>query len=232
MQGISEGVVESRAVRVLRQPALRFFIRMVTMCGMTSEIKGLNDLDLIQPPAALAPITARTEALRFDMASEPRTGALLRALAASKPGGRLLEMGTGTGVATAWILDGMDARATLTSVDVNPEHQQAAHDFLGNDSRLTLVLEDGIEFLLSQPAASYDFVFADALPGKFEGLEECLKVVRPGGFYIIDDIIPQAKWPAGHAEKVPRLVNQLAGDERFVLLPLNWATGILVAVKR
>jgi predicted O-methyltransferase YrrM len=51
------------------------------------------------------------------MASEPLVGALLRSLAASKPGGRFLELGTGTGVATAWLLDGMDDRATLVSVD-------------------------------------------------------------------------------------------------------------------
>ena len=202
------------------------------MSGMTSEIKGLNDLDLVQPPAVLAGITARTRAMGFELASEPRTGALLRALAASKPGGRLLEMGTGTGVATAWILDGMDAGATLTSVDVDAGHQQVAREFLGSDSRLTLVTGDGLQFLQRQPSASYDFVFADAMPGKFEGLEDCLKLVKPGGFYVVDDIIPQAKWPAGHAEKVPLLVRHLAGDDRFAILPLYWATGIIVAVKR
>jgi len=35
------------------------------------------------------------------MASEPLVGALLRTLAASKSGGRLLELGTGTGIATS-----------------------------------------------------------------------------------------------------------------------------------
>jgi predicted O-methyltransferase YrrM len=199
---------------------------------MTSAVKGLNDLDMIQPPAALAGIDARTHAMGFDLASEARTGALLRALAASKPGGRLLELGTGTGVATAWILAGMDARATLTSVDVSSTHQQVAREFLGHDSRLALVLEDGLEFLKRQPPASYDFVFADAMPGKYEGLEDCLKIVKPGGFYIIDDLIPQVKWPEGHAEKVPLLINQLIGDSRFAIAPLYWATGIMVAVRR
>lgn len=199
---------------------------------MDSAIKGLNDLDLVQPPAALAAIEARTHAIGFDMASESRTGALLRALAASKPGGRLLELGTGTGVATAWVLAGMDADATLTSVDVSSAHQQVAHEYLGNDSRLTLVLEDGHQFLKRQPAASYDFVFADAMPGKFEGLEDCLQVVKPGGYYVVDDMLPQAKWPAGHAEKVSHLANQLSGDGRFAIVPLNWATGIVVAVRR
>jgi predicted O-methyltransferase YrrM len=202
------------------------------MGGMTSSNKGLNDLDLVQPPAALAGIEARTRDMGFDMASEPRTGALLRALAASKPGGRLLELGTGTGVATAWILAGMDAGSTLASVDFDPNHQQVAREYLGGDSRLTLVLEDGLGFLKRQPAGSYDFVFADAIPGKYEGLEEGLKVVRPGGVYIVDDMAPLPKWPKAHVERVSLLINQLAGDDRFAMAPLDWATGVMVAVRR
>jgi len=202
------------------------------MGGMTSSIKGLNDLGLVQPPAALAGIEARTRDMRFDMASEPRTGALLRALAASKPGGRLLELGTGTGVATAWILAGMDAGSTLASVDFDPDHQQVAREFLGGDSRLTLALEDGLGFLKRQPAGCYDFVFADAIPGKYEGLEECLKVVKPGGFYIVDDMAPLPRWPRAHVERVSHLMNQLAGDDRFAMAPLDWATGVMVAVRR
>jgi len=202
------------------------------MGGMATATNGLNNLDLVKPPAALAEIEARTRDLGFDMASEPRTGALLRALAASKPGGRLLELGTGTGVATAWILAGMDAGSTLSSVDFDPNHQQVAREFLGSDSRLTLVLEDGLGFLKRQPAASYDFVFADAIPGKYEGLEECLKVVKPGGVYVVDDMAPLPKWPKAHVERVSLLMNQLVGDDRFAIAPLDWATGVMVAVRR
>jgi predicted O-methyltransferase YrrM len=60
----------------------------------------MNDHAISQKPEALAAIHKDTEALGFTMASEPQTGALLAALAASKPGGRLLELGTGTGVGT------------------------------------------------------------------------------------------------------------------------------------
>lgn len=205
---------------------------MVTMGDMTSDTNGLNDLNLVAPPEALAEIEARTRDMGFNMASEPRTGALLRALAASKPGGRLLELGTGTGVATAWILAGMDAGSTLASVDSDPHHQQVARECLGNDSRLTLVLEDAFGFLKRQPAESYDFVFADAIPGKYEGLEECLKLVRQGGVYVVDDMMPLPKWPKGHEVRVAQLISQLAGDDRFAIAPLNWATGVIVAVRR
>ena len=50
-----------------------------------------------------------------------QVGALLRLMASMKPGGRLLEIGTGTGVSTCWLLDGMDSTAKLTTVDINPK---------------------------------------------------------------------------------------------------------------
>ena len=46
---------------------------------------------------AVAQRLSETHALGFNMASEPKVGALLAALAASKPGGRFLELGTGNG---------------------------------------------------------------------------------------------------------------------------------------
>src|SRR5215472_259896 len=94
--------------------------------------------DYIQPPPLLQQITGRTQALGFNMASEAKTGALLRVLAAAKPKGRLLELGTGTGIATAWLLAGMDADSTLISVDTDPQVQQVARECLGSDPRLQL----------------------------------------------------------------------------------------------
>jgi predicted O-methyltransferase YrrM len=45
-------------------------------------------------PTALPDIERETVALGFDMPSQRRTGAFLRTLAASKPAGRLLELGS------------------------------------------------------------------------------------------------------------------------------------------
>lgn len=166
------------------------------------------------------------------MASEPLVGAMLRTLAASKPGGRFLELGTGTGIATAWLLQGMDASSTLISVDNDGVIQHVASNSLGADCRLTLVTSGGLEFLRDQPAESFDFVFADAMPGKYEGLDDALAVVKVGGFYVIDDMLPQPNWPEGHAEKVPVLIEQLAARSSFEILPLVWASGVVIAVRK
>ena len=192
----------------------------------------MDELGHIRTPAQLDAIVRQTAELGFDMASEPRTGAMLRALAASKPRGRFLELGTGTGIATAWLLDGMDADSELISVDTDARVQDVARETLRDDGRLRPVTEDGLEFLGKQEAETFDLVFADAMPGKYDGLEQALRVVKPGGFYVIDDMLPQANWPEGHAAKVPILQKNLALRNDFHLVTLAWASGLVVAVKR
>jgi len=192
----------------------------------------MNDTILIKPPASLKQIEARSKHLDFGMASDPRTGALLAALAASKPGGHFLELGTGTGIATAWLLSGMDHASTLISVDVHSEFQAVARAVLGYDPRLTVVLEDGIQYLNKQPPRSFDFIFADAMPGKYESLDQALALVKPGGFYVIDDMLPQPNWPDGHGAMAAALLQRLSSETEFQVAPLSWSTGIILLVRR
>ena len=192
----------------------------------------MEDLTLITPPPTVAAILEETARMGFGMASEPLVGALLRVLSASRPGGRFLELGTGTGVATAWLLSGMDSLSPLVSVDNDRSAQGVAERTLGGDSRLQLVNADGLVFLTSQPLQSFDLVFADAMPGKYEGLDLSLAVVKPGGFWVGDDLLPQSNWPEGHGAKVGWLLETLAQNTAFSILPLAWATGVVVAVRK
>jgi predicted O-methyltransferase YrrM len=192
----------------------------------------MNDLQYISMPPQLSSIRERTLEIQFPMASEPLVGAMLRVLVASKPNGRFLELGTGTGISTAWLLSGMDAGSTLISVDNDRKVQEVAGNSLRADGRLTLVTSGGLEFLRDQAPESFDFVFADAIPGKYEGLEEALAVVKVGGFYVIDDMLPQPNWPDGHAAKIPSLIERLASKTNFVILPVIWASGIVLAVRK
>jgi predicted O-methyltransferase YrrM len=126
----------------------------------------------------------------------------------------------------------MDERSTLISVDNDGAVQAVARDSLGADNRLTLVTTGGLDFLRNERAESFDLVFGDAMPGKYEGLDQALAVVRVGGFYVIDDMLPQPNWPEGHADKVPILIQRLAANRNFEILPLVWASGVVVAVRR
>lgn len=198
----------------------------------------MDDTNL-QPPTRVAAIEQATSDLGFGMASGKWTGALLRTLAASKPGGRLLELGTGTGVATAWILDGMDTTSTLDSLDNDADAQAIAGRFLANDSRLTLHLSDGDEYIqqLHAHGRRFDFVFADTWPGKLRLLDETLDLLNPGAFYIVDDMLPQPSWGSldlgyDHTAAIKNLVGVLDGQSGLHLTKLGWDSGIIVAVKK
>jgi len=186
----------------------------------------------VRPPAALAAITRDSDRVGFTMASAPETGSLLRTLAASKPSGRFLELGTGTGVATAWLLDGMDADACLDTVDNDPNASAIAQRYLGDDSRVSFHVGDGAAFLAGQKESHFDFIFADAWPGKFTELAKTLSLLKRGGLYVIDDLLPQPNWPEGHAPKVPSLVAQLEAQTGFESTSLEWASGLMLLVKR
>jgi len=182
-------------------------------------------------PSRYADIDMATRNSGFTMASDVLTGALLRTLAAAKPGGKFLEMGTGTGLSTSWILDGMDATASLVSVDNDAALLAIAERFLGEDTRLTLVADDGGAWL-QQNTLRFDYIFADTWHGKYLMLDEALAMLNAGGLYIIDDMLPQPNWPEGHAEKAIKLVEDLDGRSDVVLVKQRWSTGIIVAVKR
>lgn len=177
-------------------------------------------------------INAETKKSGFTMASDMLTCSLLKTLACSKPGGMFLELGTGTGLSTSWILDGMNAHSTLTSVDNDPMVLAIAEKYLGHDQRVSFVLSDGEQWLHANSNQRYDYIFADTWHGKYLMLDQVLAMVKPGGLYIIDDMLPQPNWPEGHDAKAKTLLDILAKREDFVITAQAWASGIIVAVKR
>ena len=192
----------------------------------------MNDNDIHQQPEALADIVTETERMSFGMMSEAKVGALLATLAAGKPGGRFLELGTGTGHGTAWLLAGMDATSQLDTVDTDERVVDVARRHLGADGRVRFHVMDGAAFLRSAAPQRFDLIYADAWPGKFSHLDEALALLRAGGIYVIDDLLPQPTWPEGHAAKVPLLISDLERRREFVTVRLAWASGLMLAVRR
>ena len=185
-----------------------------------------------QYPETYIAIDNATKISGFTMASDVLTCSFLRTLAASKPGGKFLELGTGTGLSTAWILDGMDENSTLVSIDNEVKFLEIAQRFLGQDNRLTLVDTDGADWVEANKNEKYDYIFADTWHGKYLMLDEVLAMLNKGGLYIIDDMLPQPNWPEGHDQKAIDLVKYLETREDLFLTKQVWATGIIVGVKR
>ena len=191
----------------------------------------INDIGIGSLPPAYESIKEATDELKFGMASDPDTGRLLRTLAASKPSGRFLELGTGTGLATAWIADGLDEKSCLISIDSDEVLLNVAQKYI-NDRRVEIIRTDAYDWISNYIGKKFDFIFADAMPGKYDLFEETLGMLNKAGYYIIDDMLPQPNWPLGHDEKVKGLMDKLDERNDLVITKLNWSTGIVIAVKK
>lgn len=185
-----------------------------------------------QLPKTYIEIDEATRISGFTMASDVLICSLLRTLAASKPSGKFLELGTGTGLSTSWILDGMDYDSSLISIDNEPKFLEIAKKFLGYDKRLNLLSTDGGKWIEDNRHQKFDYIFADTWHGKYLLLDEVLSMLNKGGLYIIDDMLPQPNWPDGHQEKAIKLINYLETREDLLLAKQVWATGIIIAVKK
>lgn len=182
-------------------------------------------------PASLPGLRAAAREQGFTMSCEERTGSMLALLAAARPGGRFLELGTGVGEGSAWLLSGMDSASRLVTVELDEPVQRVAREQLRSDSRVTFVTADGGEWLQNYDGEPFDLVFADTWPGKFTHLERALELVAPGGTYLIDDLLAQPGWPEGHGASVERLLSDLEQREDFRSVRIAWATGLLMAVR-
>ncbi|MFD5143663.1 O-methyltransferase [Streptomyces sp. NPDC058401] len=184
-----------------------------------------------QLPSTLLALRAKAAEAGFTLSCEDRTGSLLAALAATRPGGRILELGTGAGEGAAWLLSGMDPASRLTTVELDDGLQAIAREELGADPRVTFVAGDGGAWLEEFDGAPFDLVFADTWPGKFTHLDRALELVAPGGTYLIDDLLPQPGWPQDHATSVARLLTDLDARKDFRCTRLSWSSGLLLAVR-
>lgn len=192
----------------------------------------MNDAHIQDLPTILTGIQAKSAEIGFTMPSDLYIGTLLKTLMRSKPGGHFLELGTGVGLSLAWMLDGLTPGASLITVDNDPALITIAGNFFGGNKQLEIVCLDGTEWIKAYTGPNFDLIFADAWPGKYSETAELLALIKPGGFYVIDDMTAQPNWPAGHEDNVTWLVDYLEKREDFVLTKMSWSTGVIVAVRR
>ncbi len=183
-------------------------------------------------PSAYEAIYKATQAAGFNQSSDASVGLLLKTLCASKLKAKFLELGTGSGLSTSWILAGMCEESTLVTVDSDDSLVEIAKEHLGFDARVQFVVGKGEDLIDSVEKSSIDFIFADTWPGKYHHLDETLELLRTGGIYIVDDMLPQENWPDGHQEKASALMGYLSNRDDLHCARLDWATGIILCTKK
>ena len=172
----------------------------------------------------------------------PGAGAALRMLAAAVGAKAVVEVGTGAGVGSVWLLRGMRPDGVLTTVDVEPEHQRAARETLTEAgvpaNRVRLISGRALEVLPRLTDGGYDLVFIDADKREYpDYLEQALRLLRPGGLVVFDNALwhDRVADPAIRDEDttaIRELGRAVRDDERLVSAMLPCGDGLLCAVKR
>ncbi|GAA5207915.1 O-methyltransferase [Microbacterium kyungheense] len=137
---------------------------------------------------------ARAHALELGAAPvSPAIGAQCAVIAAASQALSIVEIGTGAGVSGLWLLHG-SPRATLTTIDKEPEHLGAARQAFSDAripaARARFITGRASEVLPRMNEASYDIVLVDADPeGVIEYVEHGLRLVRAGGTVLVPRVL-------------------------------------------
>ncbi|MEX0289049.1 MAG: O-methyltransferase [Flavobacteriaceae bacterium] len=191
----------------------------------------MEDAIMLNKPEIYNILEQRCREIGFTMPSDLHIGSLLKTLVASKPAGNFLELGTGIGLSLSWMVDGMDAKAKLITLDNDLELIKIAREYFGSDQRIDIICTDGTEWIKKYDDKKFDLIFADAWPGKYSELDETLALLEVGGLYVIDDMSIQPNWPEGHQENVDGLIHDLEQRTDLSITKLNWSTGVIMATK-
>lgn len=139
---------------------------------------------------------ARARAHALELGADPISppiGAQIAVLAAASRALNIVEIGTGGGVSGLWLLHG-SPRATLTTIDSEPEHLGAARAAFAEAripaARARFITGRAADVLPRMNEASYDIVFVDAEPeGVIEYVEHGLRLVRAGGTVLVPRVL-------------------------------------------
>lgn len=180
----------------------------------------------VEPPATQA---ARQHALELgaDPVS-PAVGAQLAVLAAAIDAKSILEIGTGAGVSGLWLLQGAPA-ATLTTIDVEIDHQQRARQSFADagigSARARFIAGRAYDVLPRMNDGAYDLVLVDADPASvLDYVEHGLRIARAGGIVVV----AHALWRGRVADPAQR--DETVADFRALLTTIAESSAVTAAL--
>ena len=141
----------------------------------------------------------------------PNQGKMLHLLVRATGARRVLEIGTLGGYSTIWLARGLPAGGRLITLEYEPRHAEVARENIARakladrvEVRVGSAL-DTLPALAGENGAPFDLVFIDAdKQGYAEYFDWALRLTRPGGLIIADNVIRQGAVadPATSEERV------------------------------
>ena len=170
------------------------------------------------------------------------TGAALSVLAAAVGARAVVEIGTGAGVSSLYLLRGMPDDGVLTTIDLEVEHQRAAKEAFADQgvraARTRTISGRALDVLPRLTDGAYDLVLVDADKENAAAyVEQAVRLLRPGGVLTVAGALwhDRVADPARRDEtttSVRELGRAVRADERLLPALLPSGDGLLVAVKR
>ena len=170
------------------------------------------------------------------------TGAYLRHLAHQLSAQSVVEIGTGSGVGALWLLEGMMASGTLTSIDDEMEHTNIAKMALAEadiaQPRFRLITNSVMDVMTKLTDRAYDLVVFRHNPEDLSfAISEAHRVLRSGGVFVIDNFFGGSK-VQDPAQRDPKTIALREAGKSIKLDTEAWVTtliptgdGLLLATK-
>ncbi len=191
---------------------------------------------------ALVALREETAALpERNMQIAPEQGAFMALLVRAMGARRIIEIGTFTGYSSTAMALALPSDGTMLCCDVSEEWTAIAHrtwKAAGVAQLVELRIAPAVDTLSTLGPDTFDLAFIDADKPSYDAYYEgCLRVVRPGGLILIDNVLQGGRVVEDGADdesvRAIRALNEkILGDERVdpVLLPL--ADGLTMALVR
>ncbi len=158
---------------------------------------------------------------------------------------RAIEVGCFTGYSAISIASALPKDGLLVSLDINPEVAKIANGFFAEAGladrvqlRLGAAQETFPKLLEEFGQESFDFAFIDADKEGYPGYyEACLRLIRPGGLIVIDNVIWGGKVvdytdQSKDTQAIRRINEIVERDDRVERVMLHISDGLLFCRKK
>jgi predicted O-methyltransferase YrrM len=159
------------------------------------------------------------------------TGAYLKHLAHSLSAQSVVEIGTGSGVGALWVLDGMLASGTLTSINDEMEHSNIAkiafQDAQIAPARFRLITNPVMDVMTKLADRAYDLVIFRHNPEDLPfAIAEAHRILRSGGVFVVDNFFGGSK-VSDPAQRDPKTVALRESGKSLKNESENWVVSLI-----
>jgi predicted O-methyltransferase YrrM len=184
-------------------------------------------------PAAVAHAKRRAVEQPSTRSCDDSIGRLLAVQAAHLvPGARILEIGAGVGIATAWLVAGLGSRtdAEILSAEADETLSATARAYQW-PSYVRIETADS-KTALADRLSTFDLILADASASSVDDVDAVVDALRSGGMLIFDQTAVSAAVNGLEDISLAELRKTIFDHNELVVADIDWSSGLLIATKR